>query len=162
MATSISRKYTTKDFGGKPKIDDKNAIFEDRILGWQIEIAEELKRQIDDKEKHGTTIQHAGFALLGIQFTYFEMIAQYQAGKSSDGKSKKFFGKGLESVYPKQFSPAERDEIYVKIRCGMYHTGFTKKGALIDGDYKKAIQIQGGTVQVNPHMLVTDIKQHFA
>lgn len=161
MAISISQKYSDQDFGGSPNLDQKILIFEDRVLGWQLDIAEELRTQIEDEANEGRTIQHAGFALISILFSYFEMIAQFMEGDESHGKSEKFFGIGLESVFPGDFSPQEKKTIYQRIRCGMYHSGLTKKGALIDGGYAKAIQIDGGLVKVNPHKLSPCVKAHF-
>ena len=88
MATQISRKYSSDDFGGKPDLDQKILIFEDRVLWWQLEIAEELHRLIEAPENNGKTLQHAAFALISILFSYFEMIAQYQKGESSEGNSR--------------------------------------------------------------------------
>lgn len=161
MAISISRKYTDSAFGGKPTLDDKILVFEDRVLGWQLEIAEELRHLIEDPQNHGKPIQHAGFALISILFSYFEMIAQYMEGKDSDGKSTEFFCKGLESVFPGEFSGKEKKTIYKRIRCGMYHSALTKKGALIDGDYPKPIEIDNDLVKVNPHKLSPCLKAHF-
>src|SRR5438128_1505393 len=98
MAIAISRNYTDSDFDGSPSLDDKITIFADRVLGWQLDIAEEIRTQIENEQNHGTAIQHAGFALLSILFSYFEMIAQYQKGEESDSKSKRFFELGIESV----------------------------------------------------------------
>src|SRR5437868_2755206 len=143
MAISISQKYTDQDFDGRPNLDQKTLIFEDRVLAWQLEIAEALRKQIEDKQNDGKPIQHAGFALISILFSYFEMIAQFMEGDESHGKSEQFFGIGLKSVFPGEFSATQKKLIYQRIRCGMYHSGLTKKGALIDGNYPKAIQIEG-------------------
>jgi hypothetical protein len=160
MTIAISRKYTDDDFDGSPSLDEKIIIFEDRVLGWQLDIAEEVRKRIERKQNHGRPIQHAGFALISILFSYFEMIAQYQEGRESD-KSQKFFGIGLESVFPGEFSDAEKKLVYQRIRCGMYHSGLTKKGALIDGRYPNAIQVQADLVKVNPHKLSPKLRAHF-
>ena len=72
-----------------------------------------------------------------------------------------FFGLGIESVFPGEFATNEKELIYERIRCGMYHSGLTKKGALIDGNYPKPIQIEGDLVKVNPHRLSTTLNEHF-
>lgn len=161
MAITISSKYNSSDFGGKPSLDEKILIFEDRVLGWQLAIAEEIRRQIDDPANNETTMQHAGFALMAILFTYFEMIAQYMKGEDSNRKSPKFFGKGIESVFKKKFSADDKKKIYSRIRCGLYHSGLTKKGALIDGSYTEPIAVDGGLVKVNPHLLSPTLVTHF-
>lgn len=161
MSFCISRTHTSESFDGHPDRDQKILIFEDRVLGWQLEIAEELRRQIQDKANDGKTIQHAGFALLSILFAYFEMIAQYMEGESSEKNPKQFFRKGLEGVFPKKFTNDQKELIYKRIRCGMYHSGLTKRGSLISGDYAQAIEVADDLVQVNPHRLSCCIMGHF-
>ena len=161
MPTRISRRFSDTDFGGNPNLDQKIDIFEDRVMGWQIEIAEELRRLIEDPKNNGTTIQHAGFALLSILFSYFEMITQYKQGMDSRGRSTDFLKRGLDDVFPNKFSDAERKDIADLVRNGLYHSTFTKKGVLLHGNYPDSIAIQGGIVLVNPHRLVDDIKAHF-
>jgi hypothetical protein len=157
----ISRRFTDSDFGGDPNLDQKIDIFEDRVMGWQIDIAEELHRLIDDPSNHGTTIQHAGFAILLVLFSYFEMITQYKRGTDSHGRSTDFITKGLEDVFPRKFNRNERRDIAELVRNGLYHSTFTKKGVLLDGKYPESLAIQGGVVLVNPHKMVDDIKSHF-
>jgi hypothetical protein len=161
MPISISRKYTDSDFGGNPSLDDKITIFEDRVLGWQLDIAEEVRKRIENTRNHGRPIRHAGFALISILFSYFEMIAQYQQGEESEGSSQQFFKLGIDSVFPGRFSEEQKRLIYKRIRCGMYHSGLTKKGALISGDYPEPIQIENDLVKVNPHRLSRKLKTHF-
>ncbi|HLN28253.1 MAG TPA: hypothetical protein VK395_10960 [Gemmataceae bacterium] len=161
MPICISRQYCDTSFGGNPNVDEKILIFEDRVIGWQIAIAEELRRLIDDPKNKGTPIQHAGFALLSILFSYFEMITQYKRGKDSKGKSDKFIKRGLDDVFPNRFTDGQRKDIANLVRNGLYHTTFTKKGVLLHGQYEKSIEIKDGNVLVNPHRLVDDIKVHF-
>lgn len=161
MRTRISRNYSSDDFGGKPNLDQKILIFEDRVLWWQLEIAEELRSLIEAPENNGKTIQHAAFALVSVLFSYFEMIAQYQKGESSEGQSNEFFRRGVESVFPGKFKDKQRGRIYSHIRCGMYHSGLTKKGVLLDGDYPDPIAVDGKLVKVNPHKLSPALKAHF-
>jgi hypothetical protein len=161
MEIQKSPKYSSIAFGGKPNLDEKILIFEDRVLGWQLDVAEEIRKQIENPTNDGTTIQHAGFSLMAILFTYFEMIAQYMMGMDSNGKSEKFFGEGVEAVFPGRFSKRKKRKIYGRIRCGLYHSGLAKKGALIDGNYPDPIAVDNGLVKVNPHSLSPILKAHF-
>jgi len=70
---AISPKYTTLDFPNGMTIENKIDIFADRINGWQIGIAQKIIQH---------QIQHSGFALLHIVFSYFEMIGKYLSGFS--------------------------------------------------------------------------------
>lgn len=163
MAHQISRNYSSDDFGGKPDIDQKILIFEDRVLNWHLDIAELLRKNMEAKEQQGTDWNHAGFALLSLLFTYFEMIAQYKQGKVSNKASQKMFCHGVGDVYPGKFSMGKRRKIYTRVRCGMFHNAFVKRGTLLDGAYTEAIEVEdGGNVKINPHLLSPDIRTHFA
>lgn len=166
MPFSISRTYSSESFGGKPTLDEKILIFEDRVLVWHLGIAELLDNHMRAKEQEGTDWNHAGFSLMNLLFTYFEMIAQYRSGTSSGGASKKMFCDGIEDVFPGQFSKETKEDIYSRIRCGMYHNAFVKKSVLINGDYPKSIAAEddgkGHTlIKVNPHRLSPELNAHF-
>ena len=77
----ISKTYTTDDFSdGFTTIEDKLKVFADRVRGWQLEVAAQL---IADNP-------HAGFGVLHIVTSYFEMIGMYLMGPaSSTGKRKR-------------------------------------------------------------------------
>jgi hypothetical protein len=164
MAHLISRNYTSDQFGENPTLDQKILMFEDRVLNWHLNIIELIRLHMEAEEQEGTDWNHAGFALLGLLFTYFEMIAQYKRGKCSKKKSERMFCHGVNDVYPKTFSNKKRSKIYTRVRCGMYHNAFVKKGTLISGDYPTAIAVEDGdqgNVKINPHMLSPDVKRHF-
>lgn len=149
--TAISPKFTSEIFGPNPDIDAKIRIFEDRELGWRFSIAQQAEK-----------IPHAGYALISMLFAYFEMIAQYSSGTSSDGHSKTFFRSGVRTVYPTStLTDAELNTIYRRVRCGMYHSGYTKLGPLISGHYPEALSIDGDNARVNPHRLLADLTAHF-
>jgi hypothetical protein len=102
------------------RTDDKIKIFEDREAGWRFKVASEAE-----------PFPHSGYALVSILFAYFEMIAQYISGSSSDGQSGTFFRLGVRNVYPASpLSDKEIDTIYSRVRCGMFHSGYTKLGTL--------------------------------
>ncbi len=149
--TAISPKFTSETFGENPDIEAKIQIFEDRELGWRFDIA-----------KQAEGIPHAGYGLVSMLFAYFEMIAQYATGTSSDGQSKVFFRSGVRNVYPSStLTDSQLNTIYSRVRCGMYHSGYTKLGALLSGDYPEALSLDGDNVCVNPHRLLSDLRAHF-
>ena len=78
----ISPTYQDSDFPVPHSIDTKITLFEDRALGWKLNIAEQIingKKKADGSEER-PPIQHSGFAVLDIVFSYFEMIAKYENG----------------------------------------------------------------------------------
>jgi hypothetical protein len=168
----ISPQFTPETFGPKPTVDQKILVFEDRELGWRLRIAEKVE-----------PIQDAGYAVISILFAYFEMFAQYATGVSSkmspsaafqspsaafQSPSAAFqspsaaFRKGVRFVYPaRNFTDYQLDTIYDRVRCGMFHNGYTKFGTLISRDFPEAIDIVNDTVRVNPHKLRPDLLTHF-
>lgn len=162
MPHYVSRKYLNTDFSSPPTLDQKIKVFEDRVLGWQIEIAQEVRNQIDNGGEQGA-FRHAGYALVSLLFSYFEMIAQYMEGASSQGGSKRTFVRGFKYVFPAtSLSDDEIEEVYKRVRCGMYHDGYTKFGTLISSEFAPSVSIDTDTVKVNPHTLVDDVANHFA
>jgi len=161
MPHFISRKYLNTTFPSPPSLDDKVILFEDRVLGWQIEIAQELRRQIESGGNNGP-FRHAGYAIVSLLFSYFEMIAQYVEGTPSNGGSKATFTRGFKYVFPTtSLSTADTEEVYKRVRCGMYHDGYTKLGTLISSTTTPSVCFDKNTVEVNPHTLVDDIASHF-
>jgi hypothetical protein len=157
VASYISRNYLNTSFPD-PSIDEKIEVFEDRVIGWQIEIAETIEKLIRTEP----SMHHAGYALVSVLFSCFEMMAQFIEGKPSDGGSKKAFVRGFKYVYPgTKLMDAEIEGIYSKIRCGMYHDGHTKFGTLISSSYPDTFSVNGDTTLLNPHKLVADVKNHF-
>jgi len=156
----ISRKYKNKSFGGKPTLDQKIDIFEDRIRGWQLDPAKEMRDKLITTESGFETYQ---FALLALLFSYFEMIGQYLNGELSHSQSKKIFRLGLRDVFP-QFSDDDGSVIYVRIRCGMYHAGIVQKGALLSDRFNDPIRFEQSpnVVYVNPVRLIDALDSHFS
>ena len=160
MPTYISHNHLSNDFGTAPTLDNKIEVFRDRVQGWQIDIA-----------KHIETHPHGGYGILYVLSNYYEMIAQYWKGVSSDGRSKKMFVFGFKLVYDATaLTKQQIESIYSSLRCGLYHSGYTKRGLVISGDFQQAfdvceVQASDGTkyelIQINPHIMLKDIDTHF-
>ncbi|MEM3405475.1 MAG: hypothetical protein QW273_03450 [Candidatus Pacearchaeota archaeon] len=147
-------KYS-KDHGLNPKeINTKILIYEDRVKGWFLDIATELK-----------SLRDSGFVILQIVLSYVEGIQQYINGKISKGKSKEFFKEGLIRIYPELEKKEKIDEIlnnfYKEVRCGLFHTGMVGKSVKISGDYLRALNINERLIEINPHLFLEDIKKDF-
>jgi hypothetical protein len=158
----VSPRFKDTEFSDPPTDDDKIAVFEDRVDGWQLRIAEELLRQIEIQQP--PPMQHAGYALISVLFPYFEMIGQIlkkQAGEKTGATGD--FVRGFKQVFPTAaLTDPEIEIVYDRIRCGMFHNGYTKKGVYIDGEYTEVFEYKNGVVQLNPHLLVPAIRSHFA
>lgn len=156
MPHFVSRKYLSSDFASPPTLDEKVTVFEDRVLGWQIDIAQEVRRQIESGGDNGP-FRHAGYALVSLLFSYFEMIAQFIEGTSSQGGSKATFVRGFKYVYPSTtMSNSNIEEVYKRVRCGMYHDGFTVFLPILSHDNRKFYPFalnSNGTVAVQMRWL---------
>ncbi len=135
--------------------DEKVALFEAQVRGWQINIARQVIEKIPD----------SGFATLAIVMSYPEKIWQYRRGMSSEGKSKIAFREGMADIFP-SINVADQkhsdaiDLIYTEVRCGTYHNGGPGPGVLLSASYKHSFAIVGDQIQVNPHILPKALDGH--
>ena len=164
--TATSRSHRVGEFGANPTLDQKIEIFSERVLGWQIDVAEEMSRQFFEAlamSDEGKPMRHCGFAVVSVIFSYFETIAQYLQGASSHRQSVDFFECGFRSVYPASgFDEYQIRTIYANIRCGMYHSGLTRPGVNIYEGHRPTVQYDSeGRLLLNPFTLIQDVKQHF-
>ncbi len=162
MEVWISPKYRNIDFPHGMSLDQKIQVFEDQVMGWQLNIA----RQCAEK------IPHAGFAMLNIVFSYFEMIAKSQDGYIDSKRareSRKYFKKGFKSVFPNLINESPEiveqllNTLYINVRCGLYHAGMTGPNIKISPNYSQPIifAISSGEVQINTYKLVPVLILHF-
>lgn len=163
---AISRSHRNGQFGPNPTIDQKIEIFRECVLGWQIEIAEEMSRQFfETRSTHqtGNPMRECGFAVVSVIFSYFETIAQYIQGATSHCQSAQFFNFGFREVYPEtDLNDFDITGIYAHVRCGMYHRGLTRPGVNLYERHKPTFQFdEEGQLLLNPFTLVTDVKEHF-
>lgn len=112
-------------------------IFEARVVDWQLAVAERL----------AVADPAAGFAVLSIVMSYFEMIVQHRDGVSSDRKSRSAFRDGIEWVFPdlsrfgKDIAVRSADAIYDQVRNGLYHDGATKPLVSVSLDFPMPIAL---------------------
>ena len=179
----LSPSYQDTDFSFPLSLDDKITLFEDRMLGWRLNIADQIingKKRPDGTEEY-PPIQHSGYAALDIVFSYFEMIAKYEDGFADTGKSKDYFKLGVHAVFPEYVQPKMPtgrlavpvgkvktlfdevlDIMYDGIRCGLYHSGTTNGRVVLTGGIEAAIAFNPQTFElyINPHLLVPKLKTH--
>jgi len=97
------------------------------------------------------------------------MMAKFQEGFAGIGESRKHFKRGVYAVFPSLRSSSSQvldrllDKLYNDVRCGLYHSGITGPNIELSGDfsYSVAFVTPPDKVQINPHKLVPDLKQHF-
>ena len=138
----ISIRYeASKLLSPQVEFQDFVDVFEDKVNGWYLNWASEIGKD-----------QHAGYAVLLIAFSYFEGITIFRNGKSNGSKND--FIEGVKRIFGEDFdnSGISHDAaitfLYQEGRCGFYHSGFARKGIILeDGEpilRIKAEDINGG------------------
>src|SRR2546430_2079521 len=100
MAVKISPRFDNDYLANDPDGTRRINVFEDRINGWMLNIAKDMSKQMRETFEYDT-MNHAGYAIISVVFSYFEMIQQFIEGESSDGETDTFFEKGFRKVYPR-------------------------------------------------------------
>jgi hypothetical protein len=127
----ISPNHMANDFSWPLSLEDKITLFYEQTLGWQLDIADQVINGLVTKDGRilRSPIPHSGFASLSIVLSYFEMIAKYRDGFSTNGRSREYFRKGVHQVFKDwdNIAPACADQLldllYESARCGLYHAG---------------------------------------
>lgn len=156
----ITKYHQDSDFALPLRLEDKITIFEERVSGWQLEIADACG------SKDFSLWEHSGWAVLMIVFSYFELIGKCRVGDQGGRESERCFGMGLKEVFPELLQmPANHQQevesiLYVSGRCGFYHSGMARRRILISHCYAKPIEYRQELVFINPHKLVPELRRH--
>jgi len=162
--------------------EDKIDIFECRVEVWQLGVAVQILKRMECPKREAIW-SHAAYGLIAITFSYFEMIGKILNPYSKKWKTGSDFTMGFCDVYPRFKSAggepaAEVAQFQDRIRNGMYHLAYTKRGLLIhhsnevsmeDFDTKQASELPkqlglSGPERVylmDPHRVTRTIVQHF-
>ena len=150
----VSKKYYAHDFP-TPSIEDKITLFEDRVVGWVLDVSQELTDNVAD----------SSFAILLILANYFEMISKYHDGYCDEWDAGIHVRRGIEWVFPQKFSAAEKTAIYKKLRNALYHAGLTGGGVRLEKDNPEALSCSEESgdvvVHINTSLLPGVLTVHF-
>ncbi len=148
--------------GFSPSDNDIIVVFADRVEGWQLGIAEEMLRQIEDSSIY-PAMKHAGYALISVVFLYFEMIGQCVNPTGGVPSPTVDFVRGFRDVDPNTpFSDHEIEIVYDRIRCGMYHNGYRTTPRRCSGCIRPAGTACSQCVRYSEHTRATDQTSAFA
>lgn len=156
-------------------LEDKIDVFEDQMNGWLLAHAHSLASPAYP------TSQHAGFAILNLIGSYFETIASYLQGASSEGQSAKFFAIGFRNVFPEFESQAVArgvqdidaelrrvaDAYYREIRCGLFHEAMTRTGTVVVKGAEHTLRVAEHPtthklmLEIDPFHLLARVQSHF-
>lgn len=161
--TWLSPRHRSDQFTKPVPLSAKVDLFEARVSGWQLQIADECANGI----KGQPADPHAGFAVLHLCLSYFETIGKYEEGYAGNDQSKKHFKLGLRSVFPnlRRTSPAffetRTDLLYKAARCGLYHASQASSGVLLARP-SSALRFhpKRDLVLVNPYLLPGVLQEH--
>jgi len=149
-------------------IEEKIRIFEDRVKNWTINKARQFRGDTD-----------AGYAMLSLVLSYFEMIGLYLAGATEDIQaflekrrnnepSRQRFEEGVRSVaehfngWPKQQELEKAiDRLYRALRCGLYHSGMARYGVWVEWSKPTAMRFARDELIISPEALVDNVYTHF-
>lgn len=157
--------------------DDMMDLFECRVDVWQLGPAVEILKLLDRNAPNPQSVwAHGAYALLGVVFTYYEMIGKTLNPKSEpSGTSSVDFNYGFCDVYP-SFArppgaitsklPTDVAEFRDRVRNGIYHLGYTKGDLFIwnepnQDDFVVDKVSPDAKYYVNPHSATRTIVGHF-
>jgi hypothetical protein len=173
MEISISPYSTNKTKPFPHDYATKVQLFWERFHGWKFDIATKMLDGYETEEtKKVLGIPHSGYAAMDTMFSYFEPLGKHLDGYLDPDdvrKSGHYFKEGMKNIFG--FSGHDSgtvdkllDVLWTGIRCGLYHSGQTKKGILISGGTKEAIRFATADeiVIVNPHKLAEGLIRHVA
>lgn len=165
----ISWKHDDTYLAGQPTLDRKIDVFEARMWGWQLHVADLIVNGGQDHAGKGRIepLPHAAFAALQVALVYFEAIAKYETGYTGK-ESRKYFIDGLLSVFPEvaTLPDTERflNRLYEGARCGLYHMSMTASGIALERTgqaFSFSFSEVPPTIVIDPHVLIPALKIHF-
>lgn len=133
-------------------IDDKIKIYERQMKEWFLNKATNIMRRKD-------------YGLVGLMvcLAYLEGVQQYRDGESSRGRSEEFLKKSIHRMYPEKNwdDDTELHNFYIQVRCGLFHDGMTRDMVVYKYTYDESLRFLRDTIEVNPKLLLKDIKKDF-
>jgi hypothetical protein len=158
-------------------LEDMLDLFECRVDVWHLGPAVQILKQIETHPS-SSVWAHSAYALLGIVFTYFEMIGKsLNPNSRPQGTASQDFKHGFCDVYP-AFNVRDGDradtassdikEFHDRVRNGLYHLGYTKGNLFIHNapfdvpdDFFVDRRGPDPMYLVNPHQVTRTIVAHF-
>jgi len=161
--------------------EEKLELFECRVDVWQLGVAVEILKQIEDNDQPSTW-SHAAYGLVTLLTGYFEMVGKILNPDAKPWKhADKDFNVGFCDVYP-EYRPAAPigksvplvDGFRSRLRNGLFHLAFPKYGLILHNSPKvekdftvlpvEAVGAPDGKVMaycVNPHGMTRTLVKHF-
>lgn len=149
-------------------IENRIAVFVDIVMGWQLNIAEDL---ISNNHR-------AGYAVMHILLSHIEMIGSYILGVNFTNTKrwnrdqyfniKECFNSGLEFIFPEINSKPEEQKnvlyklFYSELRCVLYHHAMARGHILLTTEIDKIYELQNLNILIiNPSKFTKHIINRF-
>jgi hypothetical protein len=149
--------------GANDTIENRVAVYEDRLRGWLLKWAEHLNDvRVDDR-------RHAGFAVLQLALAYFETHTVFLRGQErAPSKGAEFFRAGILDVFPELARDDHKESIleilWKDARNGLFHDGVALKRIRLEDDPKGSwafrYEASARVLAVCRHNLVRGIGAH--
>jgi hypothetical protein len=149
--------------GDSDTIENRIAVYEDRLRGWLVKWAEYLNDAPSDDRRH------PGFAVLQLSLAYFETHGVFLRGENpSPRKAAESFRAGVLDV----FRELDRDDhknsileiLWKDARNGLFHDGITSKRIRMEEDSTRGralrYEADEGVLFVCRHNLVRRVVEH--
>lgn len=152
-------------------LDDRIALFEDRVRGYFTTPARLLAKTYDNSV----------FLILLVVSMCVEWLEIFHQGQSSNRQSQRFFKAGFRRIFnPSRpdHVPEEQfednldrilDEVYYQIRSGLVHTGTTRSKVLVTGQIREPMKVDFNPstgeverLQINPFMSLLSIELYLS
>ncbi len=130
----ISPRFSAETLqGDNDTIENRIAVYEDRLRGWLVKWAEYLNGAPSEGRRH------AGFAVLQLALAYFEAHGVFLRGEDPPARrAAEFFRAGVLDVFPELDRDDHKDSIleilWKDARNGLFHNGITLKRIRMDDD----------------------------
>jgi hypothetical protein len=132
-------------------VDTKIAIFQDRVLGWFVNIGNLLIHNDD-----------ASYILLMIAVSQVEGLQQYYEGESSNNRSPESFKNGMLRLFALDNTATSAiRKFYTEVRCGLFHDGFTNGAVFLSEAFLDPLLFDEANqlLKINPHRFAKKVEQ---
>lgn len=142
--------------------EHKIPLFIEQIEGWQLNIVEYLL--FGDENTKVPPCAHSAFSALAILVSYFENIARFIEGNTTERNVGNFFRKGCLYVYADSYITMDWDKsqtLYTELRCGLHHIGLSKKKVILLEDPDYGLKFVDDNVYIAPRKFCNEVVSHF-
>jgi hypothetical protein len=132
--------------------DAKVAVYEARVREWFLDLAQSYVAGGQSR---------ADYVALSIALAYIEGVEQYRQGrKTPKAQAGAWFKASAQRIFPAVSADAI-DRLWKEARCGLFHCGFPEGRTYLSHDYRQAIAIKQGDLQIDPLRFIKAVVSDF-